>query len=323
MEMVAAAKMRKAVEAALNTRTYAKMAWDLLVNLSSGEKEGVGLLNVRPVKRMLVILITGNRGLCGSFNSNIIKKTAMQLANPQNIGRQRMEGKVLEPAETIEIDVLGIGKKGAEFSKKMKYNLIASYTDLSDTPKLNDIMPVAKTAIADYEAGKYDKVVVAYTDFKSAIAQIAKLRQVLPVSKIDLEKMMAGDGERGKGKGESGTGDAAGRGTGDGGTPVASPSFQEGAQGGVAEVALNDYLFEPNRTEVLKIILPRLVETQIYQSLLESAASEHSSRMMAMRNASDAATDMIGELTMEFNKARQSKITQEIAEIVGGAAALE
>ncbi|MFA6486679.1 MAG: F0F1 ATP synthase subunit gamma, partial [Candidatus Magasanikbacteria bacterium] len=190
--------------------------------------------------------------------------------------------------------VLGIGKKGAEFSKKMKYNLIASYTDLSDTPKLNDIMPVATTAIADYEAGKYDKVVVAYTDFKSAISQVAKLRQVLPVSEMDLEKMMSDEGVRNTEQG------------------VSEP-----------KVELSDYLFEPNRTEVLKIILPRLVETQIYQSLLESAASEHSSRMMAMRNASDAATEMIGELTMEFNKARQSKITQEIAEIVGGAAALE
>ncbi len=201
------------------------------------------------------------------------------------------------------MDVLGIGKKGAEFAKKMKYNLTASYTGLPDTPGLKDIMPVARTVIADYEAGKYDKVVVAYTDFKSAIAQVAKLRQVLPVSEVDLEKMI---------------GDAK------------SPPFQEGAapaikagQGGVAEVGLGEYLFEPNRTEVLKIILPRLVETQIYQALLESAASEHSARMMAMKNASEAATDMINELTMEFNKARQGKITQEIAEIVGGAAALE
>jgi len=295
MEMMSAVKMRKAVEAVQNTRTYAKMAWDLLVNLSKGEREGIALLGVRPVKKLLIILITSNRGLCGSFNSNIIRKTTAQLQNPKNISRQRVDGKILESSEIIEVDVLGIGKKGAEFAKKMKYSLIASYTGLPDTPGLKDILPVARTVIADYEAGKYDKVVVAYTDFKSAIAQVAKLRQVLPVSEVDLEKMMdEAEGIRNKEKGAS-----------------------------EMNVELSDYLFEPTRAEVLKIILPRLVETQIYQALLESSASEHSTRMMSMKNASEAATDMIKELNLNFNKARQAGITQEIAEIAGGAAALE
>ncbi|MFA7653622.1 MAG: ATP synthase F1 subunit gamma [Candidatus Magasanikbacteria bacterium] len=295
MEMMSAVKMRKAVEAAQNTRTYAKMAWDLLVNLSKGEREGIALMDIRPVKKLLVILITSNRGLCGSFNANIIRKTAAQLQDPKNISRQRVAGKVVEPSDNIEVDVLGIGKKGAEFAKKMKYNLTASYTGLPDTPGLKDILPAARTIIADYESGKYDKVVVAYTDFKSAIAQVAKLRQVLPVSEVDLEKMI-GDNEGIKNK-EQG---------------VSEPKIE-----------LGEYLFEPNRTEVLKIILPRLVETQIFQALLESSASEHSARMMAMKNASEAATDMIKELNLNFNKARQAGITQEIAEIAGGSAALE
>ncbi len=292
MEMVAAAKMRKATDAALNTRTYATMAWDLLVNLSKTQKEKLPLLDVRPVKKLLVVLITSNRGLCGSFNSNIIRKTSAQLRDPKNISRQRTEMGEVEPSEEIEIDVIGIGKKGADFAKKNNYNLIASYSEFSDTPKLDDVMPISQMIIDEYIKGNYDKVVVAYTDFKSAIAQVAKLRQVLPVSEHDLEKMI---GELGADKDKKEK----------------------------TETKVADYVFEPSKSEVLETILPRLVETQVYQAVLESSASEHSARMMAMRNASEAAEDMIKELNLTFNKARQAAITQEIAEIAGGAAALE
>ena len=295
MEMVSAAKMRRSVESALNTRTYAKLAWDLLVNLSKTQKEAIGLLAVRPVKRLLVILVTSNRGFCGSFNSNIIRKTAEQVKNPKNISRQRAGGKEILRAEQIEVDVIGVGKKGADFAKKMKYNLTASFSHFPDTPKFEDIVPISRMAIKDYELKKYDKIVVAYTDFQSAIRQTPKLRQVLPTSEHDLEKMIS---ELGEGKIEP-----------------EKPALK-------AEI-LEDYLMEPNKAEVLNMVLPRLVETQVYQAVLESAASEHSARMMAMRNASDAAEDMISELNLNFNKARQAGITQEIAEIAGGAAALD
>jgi len=293
MEMVAAAKMRKAVEAAVNTRTYATLAWDLLMHLSKTEEKKLPLLEIRPVRKLLVVLITSNRGLCGSFNSNIIKKTAAQLADPKNISRHRIGETVVEPSDDMEVDVIGVGKKGADFAKRMNYNLIAAYADLSDTPKLEDALPISKMVIAEYEKKVYDKVVIAYTDFQSTIAQVAKLRQVLPISEYDLEKMI---GELGK---------------------------NEETKTEEVKTELADYLFEPSKTEVLNIILPRLVETQVYQALLESSASEHSARMMAMRNASDAADDMIKDLTLTFNKARQASITQEIAEIAGGAAALE
>lgn len=293
MEMVSAAKMRRAVEAALDTRTYAQLAQELLVKLSKVQKDKLPLLALRPVKRLLVILITSNKGLCGSFNSNIIKKTAAQLIDPKNIGKHRIQnGDIIEPSSEMSVDVIGIGKKGAQFAKKMGYNLIASYSDFSDTPGFNDIYPIAKLVIGKYEQKHYDKIVVAYTDYKSAISQIAKLRQVLPVSEVDLEKMLHDLDDR----------------------------EVSNVEGTILEI--DDYLFEPNTEEVLKIILPRLVETQIYQAVLESAASEHSARMMAMRNASDSAEDMIKELNLNFNKARQAGITQEIAEIAGGAAAL-
>ena len=277
MEMIAAAKMRKAVNAALDARSYATLAWNLLVSLSKTQKVQIPLLAIRPVQKILMIIITSNRGLCGSFNSSIIKKTAAQLKSEQ-----------------AGVDVIGIGKKGADFAKKMGYNLIAAFTSMTDTPSVDDALPIAKMVIDAYEQKSYDQVIVAYTDFRSAIFQLAKLRQVLPISETDLEKMIG----------------------------VISP-LPRGSEKGLPEMPLSDYLFEPNRLDVLRTILPRLVETQIYQAMLESAASEHSARMLAMRSASDAAEDMIKELNLNFNKARQAGITQEIAEIAGGAAALE
>ncbi len=290
MEMIAAAKMRKAVNAALDTRAYATLAWELLVNLSKTQKEQMPLLATRPVEKILMIIITSNRGLCGSFNANIIKKTALQMTR-----------------EKAGVDVIGIGKKGADFAKKMGYNLTAAFTNMTDTPNFDDALPIAKMIIDAYENKSYDKVIVAYTDFKSALVQTAKLRQVLPISETDLEKTLF-DTEEGAEK-----------------MPTLSQQSRASSISRQSEIGtnLNDYLFEPNKLDVLKIILPRLVETQIYQTMLESSASEHSSRMVAMKNASEAAKDMIHELSLTYNKARQAGITQEIAEIAGGAAALE
>ena len=302
MEMVAAAKMRKAVEAALNTRTYATMAWDLLINLSKGEKQELPLLEQRRVDKLLIIMITSNRGLCGSFNSNVIKKVAAQLKDPNIISHHKIEQGHIKPLDEIEVDVIGVGKKGADFAKRMGYNLIASFDDISDTPKLNDAMPISKMAIESFIDKKYDKVVVAYSNYVSAISQVAKLRQVLPVSEHDLEEMIS---ELGGNKDQK---------------DLSSVALAKEEK---IKAEMNDYVFEPSKEEVLKIILPRLVETQMYQAMLESSASEHSARMMAMRNASDAASDMIKDLTLTFNKARQAAITQEIAEIASGAAALE
>ena len=129
MEMIAAAKMRKAVSAAVDTRAYSSLAWELLVNLSKTQKEEMPLLAIRPIEKILMIIITSNRGLCGSFNSNIIKKTAAQLK-----------------AEQAGVDVIGIGKKGADFAKKMGYSLVAAFTNMTDTPNLDDALPIAGRA---------------------------------------------------------------------------------------------------------------------------------------------------------------------------------
>ncbi|PJA89992.1 MAG: ATP synthase F1 subunit gamma [Candidatus Magasanikbacteria bacterium CG_4_9_14_3_um_filter_32_9] len=284
MELVSAAKMKRAVDAALNTRTYATLAWNLLINLSKSVKENVPLLQARPVKKVLVVLITSNRGLCGSFNSSIIKKTAKLLSEKELLGNSN-----------VEVEVIGIGKKGAEFAKKNNYNLVASFGESSNIPKMSDISPISKIIIESFIEQKYDKVILAYTDFKSSLSQIAVLRQLLPISQKDLEETINALG--------------------------ADESSNNSEV--LTENDLADYLFEPGKEEVLKIVLPRLVDVQLYQAVLESSASEHSARMMAMKSANEAADDMTKELNLSFNKVRQASITQEIAEIAGGSAALE
>ena len=291
MEMVSAAKMRKSVGGALATRSYAVLARELMHNLSALQKKAVPLLEMHPVHKMLVVVIASNRGLCGSFNSNVFKKATQILKNKENIALHRMPGgKEIPPQENIDIDILGIGKKSAQFAKKMGLPLIAAYDNLSEKPSFVNILAISRQILDTYEKGEYDKVVVVYTHFRSALAQEVKVRQMLPVSEIDIDKML------------------------DETTPLSNDKTQM--------KSLKNYVFEPDVMTILCDVLPRLVEIQLYEAILESAASEHSSRMLAMKNASTAAGDMINALTLEYNKARQAGITREISEIVGGAAAL-
>lgn len=290
MEMVSAAKMRKAVSAALSTREYALLARELLHNLSAMQKKNVPLLEMRPVQKMLVVLITSNRGLCGSFNANVLKKAAVLLQNTKNVGVHRLRGgKEIAPAENVEIDILGIGKKSALFAKKFGYNLTNVFDNMSDKPSFENVLSISRLVMDAFQAKVYDKVVVVYTNYKSPLVQEVKLRQILPVSEIDIEKMITPA------------------------PPAEVPAMKN----------LENYVFEPNVQTILTDVLPRLVEIQLYEAVLESGASEHSARMLAMKNASTAAGEMIDALTLEFNKARQAAITREISEIVGGAAALE
>ena len=280
MELVAASKMRKAVEAAVGTRTYATIARDLMVNLSARARKPHPLLAVRPVKNILMVMVTSNRGLCGGFNVNIIKKSKLVIANPERFAAH--EG------ETPALTSLVVGKKAIAYMRKRDVPLLAAFDKMSDTPSFTDALSLTRIVIDEYEKGAYDTVVLVYTDFVSAIEQKATIRQLLPITQTNVEELLNGT---------------------TGGTQN-------------APLAMSEYLFEPNPEKVLNTVLPRLVETQVYQALLESAASEHSSRMMAMRNASDSARDMIDDLPFTFNQARQAGITRELAEISAGAAAL-
>ena len=295
MEMVSAAKMRRAVAQVLAIRPYAHSAWSVLTNLARAlETHATGLLEVREVKSVLIIVITSNRGLCGAFNAQIIKKIKHELANTARLKINRVGDRKIEsglPDEKLNIDFITIGRKGEAIVRKLSRNIIATFPDLMYLPKAQDARAVAKVAMDDYLAKKYDKVVVIYTDYVSAITQHTKIRQILPISKVDIEKQIA-------------------------------EMDSMAREYGLKEPKL-EYMVEPGPKEVLDHIFPRLIEMQIYHAVLESNASKESARMVAMRNATEAAGDMAEGLTLAYNQIRQMKITQEIAEISAGRAALE
>src|SRR3989338_8702475 len=178
MELVAAAKMRHAVEAAVNTRVYATLAWQLLTTLSHTERVELPLLETREIKKTLVILMTSNRGLCGSFNSNIIRKTLSELASFPNAA----------------IEIIAVGKKGADAARRRGFNLSGFISDLPDTPEFTDILPIARLAITGFVEKRFDRVLVAYTDYHSALRQSPHLRQVLPIAEEELEVMISNVG---------------------------------------------------------------------------------------------------------------------------------
>jgi len=295
MEMVSAAKMRRSVASVVGIRPYAHSAWSVLTNLARAFKDHqTGLLEVREVKSVLVIAIASNRGLCGSFNAQVAKKIKDEINNPEKLKINRIGDKKIEstvPNVDLKIDFITIGKKGEAMVRRLDKEVVATFPELTYMPKIEDVRAVAKIVIADYLAKKYDKVAVIYTDFVSAINQQTKIRQILPVSKIDLEKQIAEMDILAKEVG------------------LKEPDIE--------------YKIEPSPKELLDYIFPRLIEMQIYHAILESNASKESSRMLAMRNATDAAGEMADGLTLAYNQLRQAKITQEIAEISAGKATLE
>ncbi len=294
MEMVSAAKMRRAVQSVLGIRPYAQSAWHVLSNLAKAfEGRNEGLLEVREVKNVLMLVITSNRGLCGSFNAQVNKKLKDETSNPLKLAINRMGSKKLKTSNIgdLKIDYITIGKKGDSMVRKINGNIIASFPEIANLPSIELVRPISKIVIEEYLAKNYDKVVVVYTDFVSTLTQKTKIRQLLPISKIDIEKQLDEIDSLAKDL-------------------------------GIRTDAIG-YKVEPSPEEVLDFIIPRLLEMQVYHTVLESTASEHSARMMAMRNATDAAIEMSADLTLAYNQIRQGKITQEIAEISAGRAALE
>jgi len=276
MEMVSSYKMKRATKQALSTRAYAKIALELLANISR-EKEAIHpLLETREVKNILVIVFASNKGLCGSYNSNVFKKV----------------DEFVKAHSKAKIDFITIGKKA---EKKIEQNYgkhIASFTDILEKPLIEQVFPFSRLAINGFIDKTYDQVSIIYTDFVSSIKYEVLARKLLPVSEKVLYELI---NRIGKNENEEIIGNKN----------------------------LAICLFEPDTDSVLNEILPHLADMQLYQSLLEANASEHSSRMITMKNASENASDMIDDLTFSFNKARQASITQEILEIASGAIASE
>lgn len=277
MEMISAVKMRKAVSSVLAIRPYAKSAIALLEQLKRavGSEEHV-LLTERPVKKELYVVITSNRGLCGAFNAQIVKKLRQTLKEDEGRGRI----------------FITLGKKGENAVRRMGGEIVASFPDVLVTPTAEGMRPVARLIIEEFEAKRVDRVVMVYTDYISMLSQEVKVRALLPVAIKDTKKAM-------------------------------NEMSSHGNTNEAEELSQAEYLIEPTPKKVLWQMIPRLLEMELYHAVLESNASQESARMMAMRNATDAAKDMVSDLTLAYNQLRQQKITQEIAELSAGMAAVQ
>ncbi len=301
MEMISAVKMRRAVANVLSSRSYANLAWEIVQEIASSTDVQVHqLLSGRPVKRIGVVLIASNRGLAGGFNSRILQETHKYIENIKHTVISTEEERRVEKSQkdnkNIEVEVIISGKQAKKIYHKFGHTVAAEFEKYDLTTKLDEILPISQTVFKDFMTGRYDKIVIAFTDYISAVNQAPRLKQILPLSEQELT------------------------------AAAYQPAHNKWAaefEYTTASEADSKFTFEPSTREVLNTLLPRLIEMQIYQAVLESDASEHSARMVAMRSASDAANDMIKELNNSFNKARQASITREISEIVGGAAALK
>ena len=304
MEMVSAAKMKKEVNRVLSIRSYSQAAWNVLMNLSKSLRRAQhGLLEIREVKNILVVVITSNRGLCGSLNSQLLKKVIEEVKNPDQIKINRIKNRKIEskvPNEELTFDFVAVGKKGFDYLHNRGYNVAALHDGFNYSPSLDDVRVLSKMAIDEYIEGKYDKVVVAYTDYVNTLKQVPRLRQLLPVSQVDVEKQIEEIEEQKPGTPK---------------TRIEEPVVDRWK--GI------NYKIEPDPKEVVDFVLPRLVEMQLYHAILESNASKESARMMAMKNATEAANEMLEELHYSYNQLRQTGITNEIAEITSGKMAVE
>lgn len=304
MEMVAAAKMKKVIAKAISSRSYSEAAWSILVNLSDSVRRGNPLLATRPVKRIGVVLFSSNKGLCGGLNNQLIKKIIEQVKNPASLSVNRVRGVKIEPSvdpKKIEIEFITVGRKGTEALIQAKQKVVASFLDWNEQLGLENVYPLTEFLFEKYEEAYYDKIVVAYTNFVSIVKNEPKIRQILPLSRQDMEKQLE---ELGKESREA--------------------SKRKERMDEIKERAEDTYyIFESSKEEVLRKILPRMIESQIYQAFLESQASEFSARMLTMKNASDVAEDMMEDFSLYYNLARQAGITKELAEISAGITSME
>jgi len=304
MEMVAAAKMKKVIAKAVSSRSYSELAWSILVNVSESLRwRESPLLDVRPVKRICIVLFTSNKGLCGGLNTQLVKKVLEQVKNPHSLMINRVRDVKLEPTvspKDLEIEFVTVGKKGTDAVIRAGQKVVASFVDWNEQLGMNNVYPLTEFLFEKYREAHYDKIVVAYSNFVSVVKNQPKIRQILPLSRLDIEKQLEELGKETVKK-------------------TREKEIHEMKQ----EAKEAYYVFEPGKKAVLEIILPNMIESQIYQAFLESQASEFSSRMLTMKNASDVAGDMMKDFNLFYNIARQAGITSELAEISAGITAME
>lgn len=271
MKMMSAARLKRAQDRVVAARPFANKMIEVMGDLSARTDESFThpLLSQRGDERYLLILITADRGLCGAFNTNLIK--AAQAFINENAGKQ--------------FEVLPIGRKGRDFFRRRSMEIVSEYIGLTGKGSVgyDEAVEIARDVIKRFtEDEGLDKVFIIYNEFKSVLQQRVILEQLLPVSR-------------------------------------ATENIEEDA---TRAVDLTDYIYEQPPAEIFARLLPRVVETQIFRALLESVASEHGARMTAMDSASKNAGELISSLTLNMNRIRQAAITNEIIEVVSGAAAL-
>lgn len=267
MEMVAASKMRRAQRNVQMTRPYVDRMLDVMGDLSErmveGMKRGTLLEPREQVKSVALVLVTPDRGLCGSLVANVLRRAS------QFILDQRKQGR--------EIEIHAVGKKGRDFINRNYDGVASEIVNLGDAPTLVDTLGTSVNITKGFRDGRYDEVNIVYTEFVNTLTQRPKIRQLIPVELPEAE----------------------------------------------AHHKAVDYTYEPGEEEVLQRLLPRYVEVTLYQVVLENIASEQSARMVAMQNATKNAKDLVRDLTLAYNKLRQTNITNEVSEITTGSVALE
>jgi F-type H+-transporting ATPase subunit gamma len=268
MKMVSAAKLKKAQDAILQIRPYASKLHEILVSISSNfDDDGeIAYTKHREPEKILVVLISSNRGLCGGFNLNIAKK-AVEMVHTRYSLQHQLE----------EVDFFCIGKQGERQVKLRGMKVVESNHELFDHLDFNHVSSIAEQLMHAFVAGKYDRVELVYNQFLNAAIQINATEQFLPV---ELEEV----------KGQK---------------------------------QYYDYIFEPSKEYIVQELIPRILKMQFHKAMLDSHAAEHGARMTAMHQATDNATELLKDLTLQYNKVRQASITNEILEIVSGAEALK
>ncbi len=272
MKMVAAAKLRRAQDAIIAARPYARKIKELIQNLADNQKDSENpyINPAREVNNIAIVVVTSDRGLCGAFNANILRTTLNYIQQyEQDISAKR-------------IHVISIGKKGYDFLLKHKYKIDYKHINIFHTLNFGVAKKIMAELTKDYLDGKYDKVEVIYNEFKSVIQQRVVIEQLLPIP----------------------------------------PSELIGSQSKIKHVEKN-YIFEPSLITIFKSLIPKHLNFQMWRILLESNAAEQGARMTAMDNATTNANELIRDLQLIYNKARQASITKELLEIVGGAEALK
>jgi F-type H+-transporting ATPase subunit gamma len=274
MQMVAASKMRRAQEQVLATRAYSEKAWEILTHLAAqrGVDEAVHpLLEVKEeIQTVGMVFITGDRGLCGGYNHNMIQKAREFIAEVP-----------------CRVELITVGKRGRDAMVRLGYEVVAEFSGLPPQPGLLDVTAIARAAISGFVSHRYDAVYLAHTDFINTLIQRPEVWQLLPIRPLHL-----------------------------------GPTPSSKHRGASLQPMTGEYIYEPDPHTILDTVLPRFTELQVYQAVLESLASEHSARMVAMRNATENAKELLADLTLTYNRARQEAITTEMLDIVGGAEAL-